>query len=47
MLVESVRTDVSPKKGSLDWLNVMREAQSLGWLPVQQMYWLWEQLKTE
>ena len=31
MLVESVRTDVSPKKGSPDnWLNVMREAQSLG-----------------
>lgn len=31
MLVESVRTDVSPKKGSPEnWLNVMREAQSLG-----------------
>ena len=31
MLVESVRTDVSPKKGSPDnWLRVMREAQSLG-----------------
>ena len=31
MLVESVRTDVSPKKGSPDnWLNVMREAHSLG-----------------
>ena len=31
MLVESVRTDVSPKKGSPDnWLNVMQEAQSLG-----------------
>ena len=31
MLVESVRTDISPKKGSPDnWLNVMREAQSLG-----------------
>ena len=31
MLVESVRTDVSPKKGSPEnWLNVMQEAQSLG-----------------
>ena len=31
ILVESVRTDVSPKKGHPDnWLNVMREAQSLG-----------------
>ena len=31
MLVESVRTDISPKKGSPDnWLRVMREAQSLG-----------------
>lgn len=31
MLVESVRTDVSPKKGSPDnWLRVMQEAQSLG-----------------
>ena len=31
MLVESVRNDVSPKKGSPDnWLRVMSEAQSLG-----------------
>ena len=31
MLVEEVRTDVSPKKGSPDnWLRVMKEAQSLG-----------------
>lgn len=31
MLVESVRTDVSPKKGSPEnWLRVMKEAQSLG-----------------
>jgi cyclic dehypoxanthinyl futalosine synthase len=31
MLVESVRNDVSPKKGSPDnWLRVMQEAQSLG-----------------
>ena len=31
MLVESVRKDVSPKKGSPDnWLRVMQEAQSLG-----------------
>ena len=31
MLVESVRADVSPKKGSPEnWLNVMREAQSIG-----------------
>ncbi len=31
MLVESVRKDVSPKKGSPDnWLRVMSEAQSLG-----------------
>jgi len=31
MLVESIRTDVSPKKGSPEnWLNVMQEAQSLG-----------------
>jgi len=31
MLVESVRMDVSPKKGSPDnWLRVMQEAQSLG-----------------
>ena len=31
MLVESVRNDVSPKKGSPDnWLRVMNEAQSLG-----------------
>ena len=31
MLVDDVRSDVSPKKGSPDnWLNVMREAQSLG-----------------
>lgn len=31
MLVESVRKDVSPKKGSpLNWLRVMEEAQSLG-----------------
>ena len=31
MLVEDVRNDVSPKKGSPDnWLRVMKEAQSLG-----------------
>jgi len=31
MLVDDVRSDVSPKKGSPDnWLNVMKEAQSLG-----------------
>ena len=31
MLVEDVRTNVSPKKGSPDnWLRVMKEAQSLG-----------------
>ncbi len=31
MLVESVRKNVSPKKGSpVNWLRVMREAQSLG-----------------
>lgn len=31
MLVENVRKDVSPKKGSpLNWLRVMEEAQSLG-----------------
>jgi len=33
MLVESVRKDVSPKKGSPDdWLSIMSEAQSLGLL---------------
>ena len=31
MLVDSIRLDVSPKKGSADnWLRVMQEAQSLG-----------------
>ena len=31
MLVDEVRTDISPKKGSPDnWLKVMEEAQSLG-----------------
>ena len=31
MLVDEIRTDISPKKGSPEnWLNVMKTAQSLG-----------------